>query len=123
MDVLCDLHAGSLCLKMVITKILKLTASETVDANDLVAMLASILDCVQNILRVSASGDGDYYVTRLEMALKLEAEGPLEIIGPDCIPLRGGTAGVWVRTVGEKGGGLLRVRGLGQVKELALTVE
>ena len=56
-------------------------------------------------------------------ALRLEVEGPLELIGPDCVPLRGGAAGVWLRSTGEKGEGKLRVRGLGPERELAFTVE
>ncbi len=74
-------------------------------------------------VRIRAEDQNGNLLVYASDALRLETEGPLEIIGPDCIPLRGGAAGVWVRSVGEKGGGLLRVRGLGQVKELALTVE
>ncbi len=56
-------------------------------------------------------------------ALSLETEGPLELIGPETIPLRGGAAGVWLRSTGEKGKGLLRVRGLGQARELGISAE
>ena len=56
-------------------------------------------------------------------ALRLEAEGAVGIIGPDCIPLRGGAAGVWVRTLGEKGEGTLRIRGFGPEREVRFTVE
>ena len=56
-------------------------------------------------------------------ALSLEAEGAVEIIGPETIPLRGGAAGVWVRTTGEKGEGVLRIRGFGPEKEVRFTVE
>ena len=56
-------------------------------------------------------------------ALQLETEGPVEILGPRCIPLRGGAAGVWLRSTGEKGKGLLRVRGFGPARELEITAE
>ena len=56
-------------------------------------------------------------------ALRLEAEGAVELIGPDCIPLRGGAAGVWVRTTGRKGEGCLHIRGFGPEKEVRFTVE
>ena len=56
-------------------------------------------------------------------ALKLEVEGPLELIGPDCVPLRGGAAGVWLRSTGLRGKGTLRVRGFGPDREVEITVE
>jgi len=56
-------------------------------------------------------------------ALTLETEGPLEIMGPSCIPLRGGAAGVWLRSTGEKGEALLRVRGFGPEQTVSFTVE
>ena len=36
-------------------------------------------------------------------AIKVTAEGPIEIIGPDMFSLRGGMAGFYVKTTGEKG--------------------
>jgi beta-galactosidase len=56
-------------------------------------------------------------------ALTLETEGPIGIIGPACVPLRGGAAGVWIRSLGEKGESLLRIRGFGPDRELRITVE
>lgn len=56
-------------------------------------------------------------------ALTLETEGPLEILGPSCIPLRGGAAGVWLRSTGEVGEALLRVRGFGPEQTVSFTVE
>ncbi len=55
--------------------------------------------------------------------LLLETEGPLEIIGPRLTALRGGAAGVWLRSTGEKGSGRLRVLGPGPARELEFTVE
>ena len=34
---------------------------------------------------------------------KLTVEGPIELIGPDMISLRGGMSGFYVKTTGEKG--------------------
>ena len=56
-------------------------------------------------------------------ALCLEAEGAVALIGPACVPLRGGAAGVWVRTTGAKGEGVLRIRGFGPEREVRFTVE
>ena len=36
-------------------------------------------------------------------AIKLTAEGPIEFIGPDILSLRGGAAGFYVKTTGERG--------------------
>ena len=55
--------------------------------------------------------------------LLLETEGPLEIIGPKVTSLRGGAAGVWLRTTGEKGEATLRVAGLGPRQEVGFRVE
>ena len=55
--------------------------------------------------------------------LLLETEGPLEIIGPKVTSLRGGAAGVWLRTTGEKGEAKLRVAGLGPRQEVEFRVE
>ena len=74
-------------------------------------------------VRIRAVDQNDNLLVYASDALHLEVEGPLEIIGPDCIPLRGGAAGVWLRTVGQKGRALLRVRAFGQEKELEFTVE
>ena len=42
-------------------------------------------------------------------AIKLTAEGPIEIIGPDIFSLRGGMAGFYVKTTGEKGGAKVKI--------------
>ena len=35
--------------------------------------------------------------------LKVEVEGPIQVIGPDVVSLRGGMSGVYIKTVGETG--------------------
>ena len=41
--------------------------------------------------------------------LTLEALGPVEIIGPKVMTLRGGTGGTYIRTIGEAGNAKLRL--------------
>ncbi len=74
-------------------------------------------------VRIRAEDQNGNLLPYASDALRLELEGPLELIGPDCVPLRGGAAGVWLRTTGEKGRGVLRVRGFGPERELEFTVE
>lgn len=55
--------------------------------------------------------------------LLLRTEGPLEIIGPRVTVLRGGAAGVWLRTTGEKGAAALHISGFGAERRIEFTVE
>ncbi len=50
--------------------------------------------------------------------LKLSVEGPIALIGPDVISLKGGMAGVYVKSVGESGNAVLKISNpqLGEVK-------
>jgi len=53
-----------------------------------------------NIRAVSEFGNLlNYYDEPVSFA----TEGPIELIGPACVPLRGGMAGTYVKTTGEKG--------------------
>ena len=45
--------------------------------------------------------------------LKLRVEGPIELIGGDCVSLRGGMGGTYVRTTGEAGEAALHIEGEG----------
>ena len=45
----------------------------------------------------------------INKAVKLSAKGAIQLIGPDVIALQGGMFGVYVKTVGKKGKGILRV--------------
>ena len=51
-------------------------------------------------------------------ALELSVEGPIELIGPKVIPLRGGMSGTYVKTIGESGKAKLTIFNpqLGEVK-------
>lgn len=60
-----------------------------------------------------------YYMEPVELAVS----GPLEIIGPRIISLKGGMGGTFVRTTGEKGKGKLTVKGAGGEKEIKFSIE
>ena len=51
-------------------------------------------------------------------ALELSVEGPIELIGPKIVPLRGGMTGTYVKTIGETGNAILNISNpqLGSVK-------
>lgn len=51
-------------------------------------------------------------------ALELSVEGPIELIGPKIVPLRGGMTGTYVKTIGETGNAMLNISNpqLGSVK-------
>ncbi len=54
----------------------------------------------------------------LDDVIYLETKGPIELIGPDVLPLKGGVAGAWLRATGQAGEGEISVfsQRLGQVK-------
>lgn len=51
-------------------------------------------------------------------ALEVSVEGPIELIGPKIVPLRGGMTGTYVKTIGETGNAILNISNpqLGNVK-------
>lgn len=56
-------------------------------------------------------------------AVQLSVEGPVRILGPDIVPLRGGMAGTYLATTGEAGRAVLHCRMEGALDaEAALTV-
>ena len=54
-------------------------------------------------VRVRAVDENGNLLPYSNEAIKLTAEGPIEFIGPDILALRGGMAGFYVKTTGEKG--------------------
>ena len=42
-----------------------------------------------------------------------ETEGPIEVIGPEIVPVRGGMTGIYVKSLGESGKAALTLRCLG----------
>lgn len=55
------------------------------------------------VVRIRALDENFNLLPYCNEPIKLTAEGPIEIIGPDMISLRGGMAAFYVKTVGEKG--------------------
>ncbi len=54
-------------------------------------------------VRIRTMDEHDNLLSFYEDAVLLETEGPIEIIGPKVLPLRGGMGGTFVRTTGESG--------------------
>lgn len=69
-------------------------------------------------VRIRAVDENENTLYYCGEALRLSVEGPLELIGPEIVPLRGGMTGTYVKTTGEKGTGILTVSNpqLGEVK-------
>jgi beta-galactosidase len=69
-------------------------------------------------VRVQAVDEWDNLLYFSAEPLRLTVEGPIEIIGPDVIPLRGGMGGTYVRSTGVPGRAVLTLsnRQLGEVK-------
>ena len=44
-----------------------------------------------------------------QIPLKIEAEGPVRLLGPDIVTAEGGMTGVYVGTTGDKGAGLIKI--------------
>ncbi len=43
-------------------------------------------------------------------AMNIETEGPVEVIGPKCVALIGGARALWIKSTGNPGKGLIRVK-------------
>ena len=54
-------------------------------------------------VRIRAVDENGNLLPYSNEAIKLTVEGPIELIGPDIISLRGGMSGFYVKTTGEKG--------------------
>ena len=55
------------------------------------------------VVRICAVDENGNLLSYSNEAIKLTAEGPIELIGPDMFSLRGGMSGFYVKTTGEKG--------------------
>ena len=55
------------------------------------------------VIRISALDENGNLLPYCNEAIKVSVDGPLQIVGPDLISLRGGMTGVYVKTMGEKG--------------------
>ncbi len=55
------------------------------------------------VVRIRATDENGNLLPYSNEAIKLTVDGPLELIGPDMISLRGGMSAFYVKTIGEKG--------------------
>ena len=54
-------------------------------------------------IRIQARNEDAQVLSFANMPVKLRVEGPIALIGPDCISLQGGMGGTYVKTTGEAG--------------------
>ena len=58
-------------------------------------------------IRISAVDENGNTLIYSSDAIKATVDGPVEIIGPDCISLKGGMGGLYLKTTGKAGGATL----------------
>ena len=70
------------------------------------------------LVRVQAVDEWENLLPLCMEPLKIVAEGPIQVIGPDVISLKGGMTGVYVRSIGQSGAATLTLSNpqLGQVQ-------
>ena len=61
-------------------------------------------------IRIHALDQNDNIVSFYQEPVVLSTEGPIAIIGPEIISLQGGMGGTYVRTTGEEGVGILKIK-------------
>ena len=64
-------------------------------------------------IRISACDEYGNVIPYFAEAVNVEAQGPIEIIGPRVIPLRGGMSGVYVKSKGVTGEAKIRLTAIG----------
>lgn len=62
------------------------------------------------LLRIRAVSEDGNLLSFCQEPLRLEARGPIAIIGPDMISLQGGMAGTYVKTIGQSGEASLTIK-------------
>lgn len=60
-------------------------------------------------IRIKAVDDNENLAPFFQEPIKVELEGPLQLIGPDVISLKGGMGGLYVKTTGQKGSARVRL--------------
>ena len=68
-------------------------------------------------VRIQALSDSGNLLSYLQEPLVVEVEGPIEIIGPKILSLRGGMTGTYVKSQGKPGRGKVRIRLDNRVKK------
>ncbi|MCI5822334.1 MAG: glycoside hydrolase family 2 TIM barrel-domain containing protein [Lachnospiraceae bacterium] len=61
-------------------------------------------------LRIVARDENDNQLVFMQEPIRIETEGPIELIGPDCIPLQGGMTGIYVKSTGAQGEAKITLR-------------
>jgi beta-galactosidase len=62
-------------------------------------------------IQIKATDDNGVVLPYYQEAVVLKVEGPIELIGPNVVTLRGGMAGTYVKTTGQKGTAKLHISG------------
>ena len=60
-------------------------------------------------VRIRAIDENGNLLPFYQEPIKVEAEGPIQIIGGDVISLKGGMGGLYIKTIGEKGKAKVRL--------------
>ncbi len=61
-------------------------------------------------IRIQVMDENQNILTYYQEPVVLESEGPIEIIGPKIISLKGGMAGTYIKTTGQSGAAVLKIR-------------
>ena len=62
------------------------------------------------LVRIRAVDQNGNVLPFFNEPLRLETEGDIQLIGPDCISLKGGMGGAYVKSLGRSGRGSLIVK-------------
>ena len=60
-------------------------------------------------IRIRAVDENENLLPFYQEPIRVETEGPIEIIGGDLISLKGGMGGLYIKTIGEKGNAKVRI--------------
>ncbi len=71
-------------------------------------------------VRIEARDEHENLLCFYNAPVSFEVEGPIELIGPDVMALQGGMGGTYLKTTGESGTGVLRIKST-QAKMVELT--
>lgn len=74
-------------------------------------------------IRISLKDSNDNTLSFSSDVVKLSTQGEIEIIGPKLIPLMGGHAGTYVKTLGKNGQATLLIEHRGKTEKIDFTIE
>lgn len=64
-------------------------------------------------IQIKAVDDNQVVLPYYQEAITIKTEGPIEIIGPDIVTLKGGMSGTYIKTIGKKGNAKVSISGNG----------